>query len=312
MNDLEKFSRQQIEQGSKSFAMAARLFDPSVRNDAYLLYAWCRHCDDVVDGQALGHERTDKAEPRDLELIVADLDGKTRAAMSGNATDPAFECLAKVCEKHDMPERYPLDLIEGFRMDATNRRYETLQDTVEYSYYVAGVVGVMMSIIMGQRASETLNSAAALGIGFQLTNIARDVVVDHKNGRIYLPDDWLQEAGLDHPMMIERANRSALAEVTSRLLTTADAYYEAASCGIPALPLRSAWAVATAQITYRAIGDGVRRRGSAAWDQRVSTSRVEKFKFVAQGFASALASRRADAASQSGRGVDLWTMPCEA
>ena len=40
--------------GSKSFAAAARLFAPEVRRSVLMLYAWCRHCDDVVDGQELG------------------------------------------------------------------------------------------------------------------------------------------------------------------------------------------------------------------------------------------------------------------
>ncbi len=43
-----------IAKGSKSFAAAARLFAPAMRADAVLLYAWCRHCDDVIDGQELG------------------------------------------------------------------------------------------------------------------------------------------------------------------------------------------------------------------------------------------------------------------
>ena len=43
-----------IEQGSKSFAAAAKLFDPATREKAFMLYAWCRHCDDEIDGQELG------------------------------------------------------------------------------------------------------------------------------------------------------------------------------------------------------------------------------------------------------------------
>ena len=46
-----------IAQGSKSFAAAARLFKPSMRRDVMLLYAWCRHCDDLTDGQEFGRGR---------------------------------------------------------------------------------------------------------------------------------------------------------------------------------------------------------------------------------------------------------------
>ena len=44
-----------IQAGSKSFATAARLFDETTRQSATLLYAWCRHCDDLIDGQELGY-----------------------------------------------------------------------------------------------------------------------------------------------------------------------------------------------------------------------------------------------------------------
>jgi len=53
--DLAQTSRETIQKGSKSFAAAAALFDAQTRIDAEMLYAWCRHCDDVIDGQDLGH-----------------------------------------------------------------------------------------------------------------------------------------------------------------------------------------------------------------------------------------------------------------
>ena len=53
--DLALASRETIQKGSKSFAAAAALFDAETRADAEMLYAWCRHCDDVIDGQELGH-----------------------------------------------------------------------------------------------------------------------------------------------------------------------------------------------------------------------------------------------------------------
>ena len=55
MNDaIVEHSHEMIRKGSKSFAAAAWLFDPETRSRAYMLYAWCRHCDDQIDGQDLG------------------------------------------------------------------------------------------------------------------------------------------------------------------------------------------------------------------------------------------------------------------
>ncbi|MBU2533790.1 MAG: squalene/phytoene synthase family protein, partial [Alphaproteobacteria bacterium] len=173
---------------------------------------------------------------------------------------------------------------------------------------VAGVVGVMMSIIMGSRKQATLHHAADLGIAFQLTNIARDVIADHRAGRVYLPADWLREAGLSRATMAETANREALFTVTERLLDTAEAYYNSAACGLSALPLRSAWAVASAQRIYRAIGDAALRRGAAAWDTRISTTKATKLRCVSLGFMAAIASRGGRTVDTGDARRGLWTM----
>ena len=51
-------AKDSIARGSKSFAAASLLFDPETRERAWLLYAWCRRCDDIADGQDPGHGMT--------------------------------------------------------------------------------------------------------------------------------------------------------------------------------------------------------------------------------------------------------------
>ena len=41
--------RWMIRKGSKSFSLAAKLFDPETRDAAFFLYGWCRYCDDQID-----------------------------------------------------------------------------------------------------------------------------------------------------------------------------------------------------------------------------------------------------------------------
>ena len=167
-----------------------------------------------------------------------------------------------------MAPQFPLDLLEGFAMDAREHAYRSIDDTILYSYHVAGVVGVMMAIIMGAKDTATLNRACDLGIAFQLTNISRDVIDDAKEGRVYLPADWLEAAGVAPGAIADPANREAVFEVTARLLDTAEAYYASARHGLAALPFRSAWAIAAARRVYRDIGTLVRASGSDPWSRR--------------------------------------------
>jgi phytoene synthase len=296
-----------IAQGSKSFAVAARLFAPRMRSDAVLLYAWCRHCDDVIDGQVLGFA----ADPAGLGPAsdrLASLRAETTRALEGRATDPVFAAFGEVMHRNGIPERLAFDHLDGFAMDVAGRRYETLHDTLAYCYGVAGVVGLMMARIMGVRDEATLQRACDLGLAFQLTNIARDIVDDAEVGRIYLPEDWLVAAGIDREAIAEPKNRDALAGVARRLVAAAEPYYASAAIGIRALPFRAAWAIATARGVYRAIGTEVVRRGPMAWNGRVSTSGAAKIAHVAMG-ATIAAAAGMSRGSAPNRQRGLWTHP---
>jgi len=296
-------SRAAIRVGSRSFARASLLFDPRTRDSAHLLYAWCRHCDDEIDGQQLGHGA---AAPEDAPGRLERLRRLTRAALVGQETDdPHFAALQRVARKHGIPERHPLELIDGFAMDVTERRYGTLDQTLEYCYHVAGVVGVMMAYVMGARERGALRRAADLGLALQMTNIARDVVPDAEQGRVYLPDEWLVEMGVPRGELAEPSRRGSLAGLARRLLAEAEPYYASADRGLGYLSFRSAWAVAAARRVYAEIGRLVETRGERAWDGRTVVPKRRQSALVVRAALDAL-TRRRPARDDDGE-PELWT-----
>lgn len=301
-------SRMMIRRGSNSFSAAARLFDKSTRESAYMLYAWCRYCDDQIDGQNLGFGRAADA-PAGFAQIER-LSRETRRALAGDTmTNPVFIAFQRVIHQHRIPHRYPLELLQGFAMDVERRCYRRLEDTLLYCYHVAGVVGIMMAYVMGVRDQETMHRAADLGMAFQLTNIARDVMDDASAGRVYLPTGWLQEGGVPAAKIQELKHRRAVSTAVRRLLLEAEPYYHSAAQGLSSLGFRSAWAVATARSVYRDIGRLVAKQGPKAWDGRAVVSRRRKIYRALQGAAQALVAvslgrRRA----QTPRG-NLWRKP---
>ncbi|MET0322274.1 MAG: 15-cis-phytoene synthase CrtB [Duganella sp.] len=297
-----------IKVGSKSFAAAATLFPADVRRSVLMLYAWCRHCDDVVDGQELGFAPAlAPAAAHDPFAELAQLEAQTRRAYAGETmTEPAFAAFQEVALRHAIAPPYAFDHLAGFAMDVHDAHYDTIDDTLRYCYHVAGVVGLMMSTIMGAKDADVLDRACDLGLAFQLTNIARDIVDDARIGRCYLPARWLREAGIPPDEIALPQHRAALATVAARLVDYAEPYYDSANEGIVALPLRSAWAIATARNVYRQIGIEVKRRGSHAWDERVGTSKAAKLWLLAKGGVSALISR---ARTMTARPAGLWQRP---
>jgi phytoene/squalene synthetase len=305
---LVEAARVSIARGSRSFSAASRLFDRETRERAWLLYAWCRACDDIADGQDHGHGMTPVA---DAEARVARMRDLTECALAGEATgEMPFEALRLFVAETGMPARYPRDLVAGFALDAEDWRPRSENDLYRYCYHVAGSVGCMMAIAMGVRPDDaaTLDRACDLGLAFQLANIARDIEEDDRVGRCYLPVEWLVEMDMPPGQHMKPPFRSRLSVLARRLATQAAAFEESARRGTPALAYRSAWAVLAAAGIYGEIGRAVAKRGDHAWDHRVIVSAAAKLAHIARAGWQARARRRLYPADVP-RDADLWQRP---
>jgi 15-cis-phytoene synthase len=304
---LVNHARESIAKGSKSFALASKLFDPVTRERAWLLYSWCRKCDDIADGQDHGGVLTKVDNPHERLAYIRTL---TDQALAGEATgDPAFDALGIVAKECGIPHQWPHDLVQGFAMDANEFSPRTTDDLLTYCYHVAGVVGLMMAVVMGVDPDDeaTLDRACDLGLAFQLANIARDVGEDADGGRCYLPATWLSKADIPPGEHMKPPYRTHMATIGQRLADMAGAYESSARRGTPALPFRSAWAVMAAAGIYGDIAREVAKRGNTAWDSRVVTSKAAKLGWVWKGFW--LAQSRSNQYKPQVRPNDLWQRP---
>ncbi len=286
---LSAYGKKTIKQGSKSFALASLLFGREMQADAQMLYAWCRHCDDVIDGQSMGEDAPDaEMTAAERQRRLDQLCENTRRSLDGeHIGEPAFDAFAEVAARHRLPEQYPFDLLAGFALDAAEARYETLDDTMRYCYGVAGVVGIMMAILMGvdRDDEETLDRACDLGLAFQLTNICRDIYDDARAGRIYVPAALLGAEGVaaDPVSVLNDDNKQSVWRVAISLLDSADDYYASASAGVRRLPPRAAAAVAAARNIYRDIGRRIKEGGPDVWRTRVAVPGPRKGMLAVSG-----------------------------
>ncbi|WP_298953315.1 phytoene/squalene synthase family protein [uncultured Methylobacterium sp.] len=264
--------RAAIRTGSRSFYAASWLLPRAVRRDAYGLYAFCRLSDDAVDGEGA---RAD-AVPR--------LRARLALAYAGRPHDaPADRALAEIVARHAIPEALPAALLDGLAWDAAGRRHPDLSSLVAYAARVAGSVGAMMTLVMGERSPEALARACDLGIAMQLTNIARDVGEDARAGRLYLPETWLREAGLDPDAFLARPEPGpALAAVVARLLAAADTLYARAESGIAMLPPACRPAVRAAGLIYAEIGRDLERGGLDPVTRRARVPGGRKVRLLAR------------------------------
>ncbi|MCP1469047.1 phytoene synthase [Sphingobium sp. OAS761] len=305
---LVAHARNAIARGSKSFAMASTLFDRVTRERAWLLYAWCRKCDDIADGQDHGGALNPAG---DAQARLSSMRVLTATALRGEPTgDPAFDGFGLVMRECRIPEQYAQDLIEGFALDARDWRPRSEADMLRYCYHVAGAVGCMMAVLMGVDPADeaTLDRACDLGLAFQLANIARDISEDEAADRCYLPVEWLVEMDIPPGEHMKPWARPRLAILSRRLADMAAAYEASARHGTGALPPRAAWAVLAAAGIYGDIAREVGRRGEKAWDRRVVTPRREKLGWVVRAGAQVPGRARRWPSGQ-GRPASLWKRP---
>jgi 15-cis-phytoene synthase len=269
-------ARQSLAQHSKSFALAGKLLPPDCRDDAAVIYAWCRRCDDAID----------LADPPARAAALLRLRRELDAILAGDAqSDPTMAAFQEVMHRRAIPERCPRELLEGMRMDVEGTRYATVDELLVYCFRVAGTVGLMMCQVMGVNDPRALRRAADLGIAMQLTNICRDVAEDWDDGRLYLPRELISGG------RVTDLRAAAVARAVQELLARADGFYRSGDQGLAALRFRCAVAIRAARLIYSDIGRVIARRRHDVTAGRAFTSRGRKIWLALRGLAGEVAAR---------------------
>jgi 15-cis-phytoene synthase len=282
---------------AKSFHFASHVLPARCRADAAVLYAWCRFADDAIDLAPPAEQHGN------LSRLVRDLD----SVYAGEPqTDPVLGAFQQIVRVHRIPREYPAELLAGMAMDLDKDRYASLDELLHYAFRVAGTVGLMMAHVLGVSEPAALRQATHLGMAMQLTNICRDVAEDWERGRLYLPLDWLAEAGapgLDGHLggTLPAAARRPVIKVVKRLLAQAETYYQSGDRGLTALSPRCALGVRTARLVYAEIGAQLALHGYDPLAGRAFVPLSRKLALLAQAVAQALR----DQAAQPGAGFHV-------
>ncbi len=266
-----KACRAILQRGSKSFFAATLLLPQRLCAPAAAIYAFCREADDVADAPGGIADGLAQLQRR-LDFVY-----QTPTLVPLPAPSAVDRALQQVVQAHRIPRPLFAALLEGFAWDQSGRRYASLAQLYAYAARVAGSVGVMMTLLMGERRPQVLARAADLGVAMQLTNIARDVGDDARLGRLYLPTDWLQEAGLDADAWLAAPHPNrALGQLVQRLLQAADSLYARSAQGIAYLPADCRMAISAARRIYQAIGQRIAAADYDSVSHRAYVGRLHK------------------------------------
>lgn len=192
---------------------------------SFAVYAFCRWVDDTID------EEPDPAQVEPATLLDT-LDN----LFSGKSELPFARAFNAVNRQYDIPKAFYADLIKGCCMDRRPMKIQTYEELEVYCYYVASVVGLMMSKIFGLKDLKGVHQAVEMGIAMQLTNILRDIHEDYQKGRVYVPLEELALFSLDENSIKEKQHADPNWEKFMRFqIERARSHYENASPGLALL-----------------------------------------------------------------------------
>ena len=169
----------------ENFSVAARLMPTELQKHFYSIYAFCRGVDDL--GDEMDGDRLAALHAWEAELGLA---------YAGKATHPYFIALQSTIKEFDIPREPFLRLIEANRRDQTITRHQTFEDVLEYCTYSANPVGHLVLYVLNHREPELHELSNFTCTALQLANFWQDVARDYDMGRIYIPQETLQQFGV--------------------------------------------------------------------------------------------------------------------
>ena len=283
--ELERAYRecqQTTRRAAKNFYYAFLTLPPADRQAIYVVYSFCRYCDDAVDSETSADRQT---------AALHQLGAALTNSYAGQAETPVFLALADVARRYAIPEQYFREVLAGVESDLTTDRYRDFAELRQYCYRVAAVVGLICLQIFGYRDDRAKEYAIDLGLAMQLTNICRDVKEDWEMGRVYLPQEELAHFGYTEADLAAGICNAAFGELMRFQVRRAREYFARGRELLPYLTPRSRACPAALGGIYGKVLDRIEAADYDVLHRRVQVSTAAKLRVMAQAWLGSLAAR---------------------
>ena len=257
-----------VARSGSSFTWGMRVLPKPRREAMYAIYAFCREVDDIAD---------EGGTPAQKQAALEDWRAEIDSLYAGQPSKPTARALLAPLAAYDLPKAEFLALIDGMEMDARETMLAPSEEELRlYCRRVAGAVGMLSIQAFGAKEPAARDLAVALGEGLQLTNILRDLDEDATEGRLYLPRELLQAAGIESRDPATVLAQPALAKVCDTLADRAEARFEETRYLLGLCHRRALKPSVLMMEVYRRILQRLRARGWAVPRRPVRLSRAEK------------------------------------
>jgi len=263
----DEYCQEKTQHSSSSFYYSFLFLTPSQRQAMTALYAYCREVDDIVD------------ECSDQIVAISKLNWwreEIHHTFHGSPSHPVAIALKSAIAYYPMQEKYFLELIAGMEMDLQQQQYSSFNELSLYCYRAASTVGLLTIEILGYKESAPVEYARNLGIALQLINILRDIKEDAQRGRIYIPQDELQQFSVSKEMLLADSNTPETLALFKFQADRAEYYYQQA---FAQLKQSDRYAQRTGIIMaeiYFALLQKIKTQGYPVLQQRMTLAKLKK------------------------------------
>ena len=213
-----RYCRRITRQHAENFPVASMLAPRRIRPHLHAIYAFARLADDFAD--LPGREEAERL------MLLDDWSRRLQLAANGQADHPIFRALAHVFQETGLPPDPLHHLLTAFRMDVTEKRYDTMDQLLEYCRYSANPVGrIVLHLAEEAHAGDLpednpkVRWSDAICTALQLTNHWQDLGQDAAQGRpLYLPRELMEGFGVSESMILERRFSASLAALMLQLV----------------------------------------------------------------------------------------------
>ena len=201
---LQKEAMDMLKKTSRTFYIPITFLEPKLKKAVASAYLVMRAIDEIEDHEALGSEEKQALLRATSKMLATGFNTKAYEQL----VEPFKDILPEVSLRlGDWLAICPADLVEKVKESSSemaegmakwvekNWQVKTKEDLDEYTYYVAGLVGVMLSDLWKWSADIDTDRelAIAYGRGLQAVNILRNKDEDKERGVQFFPEGWTRE-----------------------------------------------------------------------------------------------------------------------
>jgi len=228
-----------------TFYWAMALMPRERRQAMFALYDLARALDDVADGEGSCEARRAGLDEwrREIDRLYA-----------GAPTHALTQALLPVVRRFDLPRAEFEELTRGMEMDVDGPLVAPPRAALDlYCRRVAGTIGRLSLPIFGADGGAEREFALYLGRALQLVNILRDLNADAETGRLYVPLEYLQAAGIEPGSPRTVLAAPSFNQAAQRLVADAEEAFAAAHARLPDCNRRALWPALAMSAAYRAL-----------------------------------------------------------